>query len=44
MSGAPSAETSALVRAGVIGACCGLAVVAASYSVLAHLVDRLRRG
>lgn len=44
MSGAPSAETSTLVRAGLMGAACGLAAVAAAYALLGAVVDRLKPG
>lgn len=43
MSGAPSYEDAVLVRAGVIGAACGLGLVAFGYALVGALVDRFRR-
>lgn len=42
MSGATSAENSALVRAAVIGAATGFCLVFGSYALAAHLWERLR--
>lgn len=44
MSGLVSAEDSALVRAGVIGAACGLALVAGVYAVVMAVADRISPG
>ena len=42
MSGAVSAEDSALVRAALIGAACGFCLVFGAYSLAAHIFDRFR--
>lgn len=41
MSGATSAEDSALVRAALIGAATGFALVFGAYALAGHLWDRL---
>lgn len=39
----PSAEDAAIVRAGLIGAACGLAIVGGVVAIVGGLVDWLRR-